>query len=811
MRNSADIGGGGVAFMSINNNTIKVTLIDCLFEKNRGGSVHSENTDLTVFRTKFIDNYSQHGGSFFTRGIFRSNISEGMIDLTTNTEIIDSNFTYTYGVDTDIKTFTAFLFSGKYLTGSSQFEVKCPDNHDMSKTIIYRTISKGIHEILETDINNIMYLDIKCTPCGNGKYTINRSFFTSKNASKEYHMSCQKCPSGGSCNTGLIKSLPLFWGYVRNSGKNITFLPCPNGQCLRKATSYDSCEPNRSGRLCSKCRTNHSLGFFSSGCIANEKCNKISLYFIITTIILIGCVATAVCMHLAEIKKRFSLLWSDRNNKLNCSTSKTGTNIENSENLEGAKTLDVEYENCTKKEYALISTKSSETVELATDGKDGNADNNGDDSSGSMITNKRLKNIIDKDKIHDTKVAEVDEQKSPMFAKILMVITFFQTQYFFKVPSNENSGVMDQIENILFSIASFDFFRNEDSNTSTSIANNVCIINFTNVHKRLLTLFVCLCPIVISALIYTVARVLMKKELKLKAHKGATRLLMLTFIPIATNLFELVNCLTIHGDDGEINFLFIQADTVCPNWWQNIIYVVIAIWIVPMVLSMAIAADVLTDENEVDNGMLILLFPLSAMYFLYSFYKNDRNKKEVEDCEKGLQTDETNDDRFTKDRSVNEAGNESQVVDTIHDIRDMILGPCKLSYWPGVIHMRKLLVAVIFVWCNFIVLRLYGLILVLALYLVLLCYKKPYMDRLVLWIDTTITISLLMIGTLSLYDTQIIYHTAETDDSRQLYTTFQVLKFVVIIIQPFIFVALLMIDKYVPEKKVTVHQEKKAN
>ena len=120
-----------------------------------------------------------------------------------------------------------------------------------------------------------------------------------------------------------------------------------------------------------------------------------------------------------------------------------------------------------------------------------------------------------------------------------------------------------------------------------------------------------------------------------------------------------------------------------------------------------------------------------------------------------------------------------------------------------------MLLTVTFVWCDFIVLRLYGLILILALYLIILLYKKPYKDRIVLWLDVCVTMSLLMIGTLSLYDTQKISHTPETDDSRKLYDAFQILKFVVIIIQPFILGAVLLIDKCFPEKKGD--REKKIN
>ena len=143
------------------------------------------------------------------------------------------------------------------------------------------------------------------------------------------------------------------------------------------------------------------------------------------------------------------------------------------------------------------------------------------------------------------------------------------------------------------------------------------------------------------------------------------------------------------------------------------------------------------------------------------------------------------------------------------EILNIILGPSDVHFWPGVIHTRKVLLSVIFVWCDLFVLRIYGIILVLAIYLILLLHKKPYKDRVVLWLDESVTISLIIIGTLSLYDTQSIYYTAETKESRQLYNVFQIVKFAIIVMQPFIFGTLLLKEKYFPEDMDSDRDKKK--
>ena len=232
-----------------------------------------------------------------------------MIDATTDIKLIDCNFKYKY--EKEVNTFTAVAFSGKYLKGDSQMHVTCPDNHVMSKTIIYRTYFKSKYSRdLITDTSKVIYLDIKCTPCGNGKYTIQGSSYLLKDLNETFdNFKCKTCPSGGSCSTERIKSLPMYWGYNRKALKSISFLPCPSGYCDLDAKSYDSCEPNRTGRLCSRCISNHSLDIFSTACIGKENCSEMILYIIYGLVILIGCFITTILMYTEDIKERIKSLW----------------------------------------------------------------------------------------------------------------------------------------------------------------------------------------------------------------------------------------------------------------------------------------------------------------------------------------------------------------------------------------------------------------------------------------------------------------------------------------------------------------------
>ena len=103
---------------------------------------------------------------------------------------------------------------------------------------------------------------------------------------------------------------------------------------------------------------------------------------------------------------------------------------------------------------------------------------------------------------------------------------------------------------------------------------------FTSIHKKWLTVFIWVFPVILSMLIYLLARCLNNKSIKLKAQVCTTRLITLSFIPVTTSLLELVHCIPIIQDDGVINVLFIEADdTLCPQWWQYIVYVLIGLLI----------------------------------------------------------------------------------------------------------------------------------------------------------------------------------------------------------------------------------------
>ena len=123
------------------------------------------------------------------------------------------------------------------------------------------------------DKSTIVHLQMKCVSCHEGKYSLDRGSYVWENGTGDLSpITCRRCPSGGVCGNGQVRSLPAFWGFKRN--QSIFFVPCPQHFCNSTGMSYDSCSNNRIGTLCGECKVNYSLNIFNSECISTEFCDE---------------------------------------------------------------------------------------------------------------------------------------------------------------------------------------------------------------------------------------------------------------------------------------------------------------------------------------------------------------------------------------------------------------------------------------------------------------------------------------------------------------------------------------------------------
>ena len=85
--------------------------------------------------------------------------------------------------------------------------------------------------------------------------------------------SCIPCPVGAMCED-RIQALPNYWGYKSDIG-SVTLVRCSNGYCCqddKTCEGTDSCNENRTGTLCGKCKSNWTESLFSPECLLTRDC-----------------------------------------------------------------------------------------------------------------------------------------------------------------------------------------------------------------------------------------------------------------------------------------------------------------------------------------------------------------------------------------------------------------------------------------------------------------------------------------------------------------------------------------------------------
>ena len=115
-------------------------------------------------------------------------------------------------------------------------------------------------------------------PCTSNEYTYQAgsmflSSITQVVESRENKPICSSCPIGANCSNH-IKALPNYWGY-KDKFDIVSMIRCPNGYCCQGDESckeINSCNGNRTGPLCGRCKENFTESLFSPRCLLVDDC-----------------------------------------------------------------------------------------------------------------------------------------------------------------------------------------------------------------------------------------------------------------------------------------------------------------------------------------------------------------------------------------------------------------------------------------------------------------------------------------------------------------------------------------------------------
>ena len=137
----------------------------------------------------------------------------------------------------------------------------------------------------------------------------------------------------------------------------------------------------------------------------------------------------------------------------------------------------------------------------------------------------------------------------------------------------------------------------------------------------------------------------------------SVQLLLLSYIPVSTSLFHLINCVKIY-DNGYFDILYTQGDILCYQPWQWFVIAFICLWTAPFVISIYIGISLLKNQLiKTRHFFVTLIFPLSAVYFLVKF----RNKNNGKD--KSMELNEINRKMFVDKPQEDIIGDNEDFID----------------------------------------------------------------------------------------------------------------------------------------------------
>ena len=198
-----------------------------------------------------------------------------------------------------------FYHEGEANTDSLELHsisLKCPVNVRLhSKDTSFSVMDKLTRRIYgEESVSTFTDLQFMCHECETGTYSLRHGYFLHNIGTEQriytdtdvtswtnselsdhhaenklsFHedFECLPCPFGGLCDEG-IKTSRNKWGII--GGNQIKFYHCQIGYCCSKkhCSPFNYCANDRKGRLCGRCKFNHSEALFSTRCIPNEKCH----------------------------------------------------------------------------------------------------------------------------------------------------------------------------------------------------------------------------------------------------------------------------------------------------------------------------------------------------------------------------------------------------------------------------------------------------------------------------------------------------------------------------------------------------------
>lgn len=763
-----------------------------------GGAIRS-NGDVTIANSQFIHNHAYVFGGAVCHDGENLNLTGNMFVgpkeyedtslhgsiLYTKTESHLQNNSF-YSVSANSQGSVLFHSSNRIaLYIKSTFLFVCKTGEQITRS--YN------HQDGKTEFSLLMFV---CKPCLDGHYSLQQGtlLMSSIHNETDVNVQCQKCPQGGICENG-IRSIANFWGWKTKDGNEVKFLSCPTSTycCNQKhCTSYDSCAPNREGRLCGQCRKNYSESLFASVCIANEKCIGSLVW---PFLVLVGFSYVFVLLYFKDIFSYIKLLllkpvaFLQRIKSVNQTT-----DLDELDNfyvvLGGAASstpeMIIHHEMppddvfaTTNDESSMINPDDDDTGLFDESGEfvyHTLADNGGDEIN--FITNSITKRLINCDHFSvtstiatnptlptTTTTTTTETTVSPrssrrkikwysyLFGIFKIIVFFYQMQLLSKVPSVLESSYQFSGPQFLKEFVTGIFNMKM---TGSYFTFHLCMFrDLEPILKRYLKMLFVLLLFVILLCFYLVYKLCLKLRkilssgscvqtrqnendekrkklpLSIRVKCCILQLLLLSYSTISTATFELIHCVRINDVEDDTDYSYINANEECKGSWYIFAKLLAAFWSIPFFIAVFGANKLLRDQRiRIREFLLILHFPPLLLYFVArNVY---RRYKRIDLCAAEIQT---------RDHLLQVLEMPFQKKSATHSV----------WYWEAMLILRRLILVCIYVFLPEPIPRLYVMCIPLTLFLVDHLRVQPYNNRLLNWLETASLLCLVFLVSINLF------------------------------------------------------------
>ncbi|XP_057309401.1 uncharacterized protein LOC130647532 [Hydractinia symbiolongicarpus] len=442
---------------------------------------------------------------------------------------------------------------------------------------------------------------LRCYKCPRGTYSFILQIIKANilpdcsvyNVTKNY-MECKECPTGGICES-IIISKGNFWGY-RTHNNEIKFLACPSEYCCsyktNKCLSYNTCNANREGILCSSCKRGYRLNYFNEHCVEASNCKKglfwtfFTLYGIFYAVMFLY-YKDLIILVLKTLKKTKTKIMSRR----------TVTSLN---------------------EPLLIVDDEDSSDGLINPKEESNAER------------EWLEECVTRPSVTpDTDAITENSLKTHISGIKTILFFFYQMEILISIEDHLNNtgrGYLTKLKTTLSSLINLQYI-------SIGVSSLCPSEGLTTIGKELTQLaliIVAMCVLFLPVIFKCTFKFLrkgrqqnsktFKEKLPFSARARITfiHLLLLSYTRLSAFCFKMTNCVDINGK----HHLYIQGDVRCYTWWHYSMITFIGIWIVPFPVTTYLSCQLLQSNqiSLIKFYVLFLLPPIALINYVLTRY-----------------------------------------------------------------------------------------------------------------------------------------------------------------------------------------------